>query len=458
LTDTAVDAQRIHQLNDASPNPKGGYVLYWMQQSQRVHCNRTLDFSIAHADALDLPVVVVFALTPAYPEANWRHFAFMLQGLAEVDRDLAQMGIVLHMAAGSPPDVALAVGRDAALIVCDRGYLGHQRNWRAELATKSACRVIEVESDAIVPVEVASNKAEYAARTLRPKINRHLPHFLEPATPVNPPKRSSLGLFHRSDVSQLGDRLDVDRSVRPVSPLLEGGYSNALITLANFINEDLSRYIDRRYKVENQAGSRMSPYLHFGQISALQVALSIQQADAPEETKAAFLEELIVRRELAINHVWFNPHYDAYEGLPAWARRTLADHGSDSRQPVYGDDELEAAQTHDPYWNACMQEMRATGTLPGYLRMYWGKKILQWQSTPRQAFATALRLNNRYFLDGRDPNSYAGVGWLFGLHDRPWQERPIYGQIRYMARSGLERKFNMQRYIDGAMQRIAKVS
>ena len=458
MTDTAVDARRTHPLNDAPLNPKGGYVLYWMQQSQRVHANHALDLAIEQADTLRLPVVVVFGLTTAYPEANWRHFAFMLQGLAEVDQELARMGIVMHIAAGSPPDVALTVGRDAALIVCDRGYLRHQRNWRADLAARSACRVIEVESDAIVPVELASNKADFAARTFRPKINRHLPEFLEPTGPVPPPQKSSLGLFDRSDVSRLAGRLTVDRSVQPATPLLEGGCSKALIILDKFIEKNLSHYTDRRHKVENQSTSQLSPYLHFGQISPLRVALSIQQADAPEDTKVAFLEELIVRRELAINHVWFNPHYDAYEGLPAWARRTLADHASDERRPIYDDEILEAAQTHDPYWNTCMQEMRATGTLPGYLRMYWGKKILQWQPTPQQAFATALRLNNRYFLDGRDPNSYAGVGWLFGLHDRPWQERPIYGQIRYLARSGLERKFDMRRYIDGAMRRIAKVS
>ncbi|WP_054031558.1 deoxyribodipyrimidine photo-lyase [Desulfatitalea tepidiphila] len=458
MTDTAADARRTRQLNDASPNPKGGYVLYWMQQSQRVHGNHALDLAIEQADTLRLPVVVVFGLTSAYPEANWRHFAFMLQGLAEVDQELARMGVVMHIAAGSPPDVALAAGRDAALIVCDRGYLRHQRGWRADLAARSAYRVVEVESDAIVPVELASDKADFAARTFRPKINRLLPQFMKPIGPGKPPRKSSLDLFDRTDVSRLADRLDVDRSVRPATPLLDGGYSNALIFLDNFIEVNLSRYTDRRYKVENQAASQLSPYLHFGQISALQVALSVQKADAPEETKAAFLEELIVRRELAINHVWFNPHYDAYEGLPAWARRTLADHASDARRPIYDDETLEAAQTQDPYWNACMQEMRATGTMPGYLRMYWGKKILQWQPTPQQAFATALRLNNKYFLDGRDPNSYAGVGWVFGLHDRPWQERPIYGQIRYMARSGLERKFDMGRYIDGAMRRIAKVS
>jgi deoxyribodipyrimidine photo-lyase len=178
------------------------------------------------------------------------------------------------------------------------------------------------------------------------------------------------------------------------------------------------------------------------------VALAVRKSKAvPEETKAAFLEELIVRRELAVNYVNYTPEYDSFQALPDWAKRTLAKHRSDSRQPIYGRRELEDAKTLDPYWNAAMVEMRHTGFMHNYMRMYWGKKILEWSATPEEAYRVALTLNNKYFLDGRDPNSFAGVAWLFGLHDRPWGERPIFGQVRYMAASGLERKCDIRAYV-----------
>ncbi|HKJ87621.1 MAG TPA: deoxyribodipyrimidine photolyase, partial [Gammaproteobacteria bacterium] len=187
--------------------------------------------------------------------------------------------------------------------------------------------------------------------------------------------------------------------------------------------------------------------LHFGQIGALEAARAVHQAGAPEGDREAFLEQLIVRRELAFNHAWFNPDYDRYAGLPAWARRTLADHAGDPRRPCYGPERLEAAETGDPYWNAAMTDMRERGFLPNYLRMYWGKKILEWVAGPEEAFFTVLSLNNRYFLDGRDANAYANVGWCFGLHDRGWPERPVFGKVRYMNARGLRRKFPIDRYV-----------
>jgi deoxyribodipyrimidine photo-lyase len=199
----------------------------------------------------------------------------------------------------------------------------------------------------------------------------------------------------------------------------------------------------------------LSPYLHFGHISALDIALAVSGADTPEPAREAFLEELIVRRELAVNHVVHCRDYDRYAGLPNWAKTSLKRHAQDTRRPTYTRKALESARTHDPYWNAAMEEMKATGYMHNYMRMYWGKKVLQWMTSPQTAFRTLLRLNNTYFIDGRDPNAYTGVGWIFGLHDRPWKERPIYGKVRYMARSGLERKFDMQGYVDKVHQRIS---
>jgi deoxyribodipyrimidine photo-lyase len=199
----------------------------------------------------------------------------------------------------------------------------------------------------------------------------------------------------------------------------------------------------------------MSPYLHFGQISPLYLALKIQHAQqSPQEAQKAFLEELIVRRELAVNFTHYTANYEAYDCIPGWARKTLAEHRKDKREYVYGRQQLEKADTHDPYWNACMLEMKHTGFMHNYMRMYWGKKILEWSSTPQKAFRTTLAINNKYFLDGRDPNSFAGVAWIYGVHDRAWKERPVFGKTRYMAASGLERKCDIAGYVKKVSQRI----
>jgi deoxyribodipyrimidine photo-lyase len=251
------------------------------------------------------------------------------------------------------------------------------------------------------------------------------------------------------DVSGVIDRLDLDRSVPPVSALYRGGRSEAVRILDAFLGEHLDGYDGNRNQIQTSAVSHMSKYLHFGQISPVWLAQKIQTADAPETDIESYIEELIVRRELAMNHVHFRPDtYDAFECLPDWARETLAEHADDEREYVYSRDELEQSETHDPYWNAAMREMRETGYMHNYMRMYWGKKILEWSPDPKTAFERTLTLNNRYFLDGRDPNSYANVAWIFGLHDRGWKERPVYGKVRYMSKGGLERKADPDAYVE----------
>ncbi|MDA8141138.1 MAG: deoxyribodipyrimidine photo-lyase [Desulfobacteraceae bacterium] len=443
---------RIRMLQPGPEDPKRHYVLYWMQQSQRVQYNHALNYAIQRANALRLPLLVVFGLTDQYPEANARHYAFMLEGLEEVQAALRQQGISFQLDFGSPPQIAIAAARQAALVVCDRGYLRHQRQWRQQVAEATRCPVVEVESDAVVPTLSASNKAEFAARTIRPKIQRQLETHLV----ALPPKRvmcKEADLAKDTDFAAIWKKLRVDQEVQPVSAHSRGGSATARRRLRFFLQKVLPDYGRLRNRPEVDGSSMLSPYLHFGQISALEISMAAQRAEAPEEAKEKFLEELIVRRELAINYVWHNPDYDLYEGLPAWCRKTLADHRADSRDPIYTEEELTAAATHDPYWNAAMHEMKHSGYMHNYMRMYWGKKILEWSPDPQQAFEITLRLNNRYFLDGRDPNSYAGVGWIYGLHDRPWQERRIFGQIRYMARSGLERKFDMQAYVEKVHRR-----
>jgi deoxyribodipyrimidine photo-lyase len=224
-----------------------------------------------------------------------------------------------------------------------------------------------------------------------------------------------------------------------------GGTGRARSRFARFISGDLDHFADRRNDPAVDRLSGMSPYLHFGQISPLYLALQVSGTGSPG--KEAFLEELIIRRELSMNFVLYNRDYDRYRGLPGWARKTLQVHRQDPRPAVYSRAALEAAETHDPYWNAAQREMLLTGKMHGYMRMYWGKKILEWSRSPQTAFRTALYLNNTYELDGRDPNGFAGVAWCFGKHDRPWGERAVFGNVRYMNDRGLRRKFDIDRYV-----------
>ncbi|MDZ7664409.1 MAG: deoxyribodipyrimidine photo-lyase [Desulfotignum sp.] len=455
---------RIRHLNRTriqKPAPNGEYVLYWMQQSQRAAFNHALEFAVDQANQLGLPLVTGFGLTDAYPDANLRHYTFMLEGLAETRTELADRGIQLVIQKGNPPDVALDLGRQAALIVCDAGYLRHQRQWRNLVAQKARCPVFLVETDVVVPVAAATTKAEYAARTIRPRIHRVLADFLMPLPSEdlkNPSLNLSFDSLDSTNPESLLNTLSLDTSVPPVTRFFPGGASQAQKRFQAFVETGLENYDQHSNQPQTDDISHMSPYLHFGQISPLYLALAVMNVDKSlADARDAFIEQLIIRRELAVNFVYYTPNYDAFDVIPGWAQNTLADHEADSRQYIYSQKELADAATHDPYWNAAMREMTCTGFMHNYMRMYWGKKILEWSPSPKQAFETTLALNNRYFLDGRDPNSYTGVAWLYGIHDRGWAERSIFGKVRYMAASGLERKCDIHAYVEKIEQRCAVV-
>jgi deoxyribodipyrimidine photo-lyase len=456
----SIQQTRIQLLNDLGIR-KGDFVLYWMQQSQRAAYNHALEYAVQQANQLDQMLLVVFGLMDDYPEANLRHYTFMLEGLKETEETLASRGIKLVLRRGQPSEVALRLGRRAAMIVCDRGYLKHQRAWRKQVAQQAQCRVVQVESDVIVPVEVVSDKAEYAARTIRPKIHRNLEAYLSGVKQTRV-KHQSLGLNVRGEdlgnMGQLLQNLNLDRSVPPVSDLFKGGTSQAVKRFDGFLRQRLKHYDQHSNQPQTNDISHMSPYLHFGQISPLYLALKISRAsDSLKESKDAYIEELVVRRELAMNFAFYTPNYDAYGCIPGWARKTLAEHRHDKREYIYSQRQLEGASTHDPYWNASMLEMKHTGFMHNYMRMYWGKKILEWSSTPQKAFRTTLAINNKYFLDGRDPNSYTGVAWIYGVHDRAWSERLIFGKTRYMAASGLERKCDIAAYVKKVEDLVKKM-
>jgi deoxyribodipyrimidine photo-lyase len=446
----SIQKTRIQLLNDADV-VEGRYVLYWMQQSQRADYNHALEYAIQQANRLGQGVLVAFGLMDDYPEANLRHYTFMMEGLKETRDTLARLGIKMVIQKGAPVEIALKLGRHASVIVCDCGYLRHQKAWRTRVAQKAVCRVVQVESDVIIPHRVVSDKAEYAARTIRPKIHKHLADYLIEFKPTAV-KKSSLDLKVKGIDLEKPDpvleSLKVDPGVSPVSHIFKGGSSRARQLFKGFLHRKLVRYVENRNQPQTDDISHMSPYLHFGQISPLYLALQINAVGSELQAgRDSFLEELIVRRELAMNFVNYTPRYDSYGCLPNWARQSLAEHRKDPREYVYTRRQLENAQTHDEYWNAAMREMRYTGFMHNYMRMYWGKKILEWSKTPEHAYRTTLAINNKYFLDGRDANSYTGVAWIFGVHDRAWFERPIFGKIRYMAATGLERKCDIKAYV-----------
>jgi deoxyribodipyrimidine photo-lyase len=443
---------RLKRLSTAPVDPQGQFVLYWMQQSQRTVLNHALQYAIQRGNELGKPVVVCFGLMDNYPEATERHYAFMLEGLADVARALRELKILFVFRHGHPRDVAIDLSRQACLVVTDRGYLRHLIHWRTALAAQSHCSVVQVETDVVVPVETASNKSEVGARTLRPRIHRLWDDYLVDSPEIKP-AHSSLTLKLRSDLDPLDVEANLaaitcDRAVKR-SSFFKGGQVEARRRLDRFVTEKLSNYAEGRNEPADAHTSGISPYLQFGQVSPIQLALAAKNARQGQAVdRDSFIEELIVRRELAHNFVTFNPRYDQFEMLPNWAQASLERHSTDPRPNAYTREQMERAQTHDPYWNAAQDEMLLTGYMHNYMRMYWGKKILEWSPSPREAFHTTLYFNNRYFLDGLNANSYGNVGWIFGLHDRPWTERPIFGVIRYMNAAGLERKFYIDRYVE----------
>lgn len=446
-----IESARIKVLVDAPPARPARYVLYWMQQSQRAEFNPALEFAVEEANGLGLPVVVCFGLA-AFPEANARHYGFMLEGLAEARRLLEARGIAFVIRKSPPHELVRALAGDAALVVCDRGYLKVQRTWRAKLAQDLPRRLVQVEGDVVAPIELVSDKHEYAARTIRPRLHRVWDDFLSPVEPRAVGHRAGADLVAAppgepvdlADVPGVLARLKIDQSVGKVRRFAPGETA-ARDRLGAFVADGLRRYGAERGKPEAHAASLMSPYLHFGQISPVEIALAVRRG-GEGESRTSYLEELIVRRELAMNHCFHATDYDSYGVLPDWARKTLADHAGDPRPFVYSRVQFEAGETHDPYWNAAMREMRATGYMHNHLRMYWGKKILHWSAGPEEAFETTLALNNRWFLDGRDANSFTNVGWIFGLHDRPWGPQPVFGTVRSMGANTFK-KFDADAYV-----------
>ncbi|MFH1873844.1 MAG: deoxyribodipyrimidine photo-lyase [Pseudomonadota bacterium] len=427
---------------------KSGPVVYWMGRDQRSRDNWALIFAQQKALSLKVPLVVVFCLVPKFLQATIRQYDFMLKGLEEVEINLKAKNIPFIVLTGELdrelPNFLQKI--KAGLLVTDFEPLKIKMAWKKTVAGKINFPFYEVDARNIVPCWQTSAKQEFAARTIRRKIHDQLPDYLEkyPAIKKHP---YLLKIKPKVNWNDIRKTLKVDEKVKPVQ-WLKPGQKAGLKVCNDFIRNSLKNYDHARNDPNQNGPSNLSPYLHFGQISSLTIAHQVKASGAPAAAKQAFLEELIVRRELADNFCFYNPKYDSFRGLPHWAQKTLNEHRKDKRQYIYSLQQLEQAETHDLAWNAAQRQMVETGKMHGYMRMYWAKKILEWSATPETAIKNAIYLNDKYELDGRDPNGYAGIMWsIGGLHDRAWNKNPIFGKIRYMSFNGLKAKFKLADYI-----------
>jgi len=441
--------ERIIVRKSGSPASEGSCVVYWMQSAQRAIDNPALNVAVRVANELGKPVVAFFAPVPFYPRANLRHYRFLAEGIPDLADELAtrNIGLVLR----PYPNHSLLKFCDEirpAIVIGDENPMREPEQWRVTVAEKIRVPLWTVDANVIVPSKLLL-KEQFAARTIRPRINALLPTFM--VQEKNPTPR--VAWRSHKTLRSISVKMDfisgwkLDGSVQPVSTW-RGGSKQALRTLNEFVKRRLADYPESRNHPEIDGTSRLSPYLHFGHLSPQTVASAVQRSHAPARAKAAFLEQVIVRRELSLNFVRFNPHYDSIECLEPWAQRSLAEHARDPRAVVYNEKQLENAETHDPLWNAAQKQMLLTGWMHNYLRMYWAKKILEWSPSVSVAYQRAVQLNDRYELDGRDPNGYAGIAWaIVGKHDRAWSDRPVYGKIRYMSLASTGRKFDSKSYM-----------
>ena len=437
-----VDPKRVRILSEL--RMKDGPVVYWMSRDQRVNDNWALLYAQEMAANKAAPLATVFCLTPQFLGAGSRQYHFMLAGLKEVEQRLAWLGIAFCLLYGDP---AVEIPRfleecSAGALVSDFSPLRISRGWKNAVAARIAVPFYEVDAHNVIPCWHASAKQEWAAYSFRPKVHRLLGEFL-----VDFPAVKRHEIKWPTEVERDWRRAErtVEAEAIADEKWLVPGETAARAVLDDFMSRKLSRYDEDRNDPAKDGQSNLSPYLHFGQISAQRAAM--QALYGPTDA-SAFLEELVVRRELAENFCYYNPEYDSVNSFPDWAKETLRLHQKDRREHMYSLKDLETAETHDNLWNASQKEMLYRGKMHGYLRMYWAKKILEWSDSPADALHVAIYLNDKYELDGRDPNGYTGIAWsIGGLHDRAWKEREIFGKVRYMSYNGSRSKFDVPAYI-----------
>jgi deoxyribodipyrimidine photo-lyase len=462
---------RIYPLKAVST--KGECVIYVMSRDQRVGYNHALLAAQKHALIKKLPLAVVFCLYPKVKNASREHYDFLLDGLRGVEGRLKDLNIPLMTVIGDPYDKLSAVFNHTKpdAVYFDFSPLRGPMNLQKSLAEGHEISMYQVDTHNVVPTRVVSQKMEVGAYTLRPKIHKLLSTYLVAPEEIVPHPSSWPGTIQSlASLNVHINEMLADLPSNGTTHDFESGETAGKERLEAFIGKQLDRYAIDRNDPSLGSQSDLSPYLHFGQLSALEVALRLQEVarqagvelhilnspkmPKPEDAQTttqhgidALIEEMIVRKELADNYCLWNPLYDQLVSAPAWARTSLDKHRSDVREYLYTKDQFEHAQTHDEAWNAAQRQLTRTGKMHGYMRMYWAKKVLEWSNAPEDAIEILVYLNDFYSIDGRDPNGYAGILWsVGGVHDRPWAERDIFGVVRYMNYGGLKRKFAIEDY------------
>lgn len=449
---------RVTVRRGGEPRADGKCVVYWMQRAERALENPALEIAVACGNALGLPVVAYFSVISNFPHANWRHYHFLQQGLIDVQEGMAEreVGFVLRRPVDGEAHrlEAFLEEVEAAMVVGDENPMREPERWRSALAGKLKIPFFTVDADVVVPSAVFG-RTFTLLHHFRPKLHAELDKYLVPVKKVpvshawEPWKK--IGSYSLEEDITKGFK-NFDRSVGPVDTFT-GGTKAGLKRLKEFTDTQLADYDERRNHPEVNGTSQMSPYLHFGHIGPITIALAVKDAvkrgKAKQDAADKYLDELIGWRELAVLFVKHNANYDNWECAQPWARKTLTEHAGDTRPWSYSLKQLEAAETHDELWNAAQRQMVRDGWMHNYMRMYWGKKILEWSPDAARAFEWAVYLNDKYELDGRDPNGYAGIAWaIVGKHDRPWFDRPVFGLVRYMSGESTGRKFDSRWYVE----------
>ncbi|MCX8167250.1 MAG: deoxyribodipyrimidine photo-lyase, partial [Candidatus Micrarchaeota archaeon] len=431
---------RIQDLNQKQIDTRGEYILYMMHASQRINFNYALNYAILLANQFNKPLVVAIAIEPDYLLFSSRHYYFMLQGLIYIKKELEKLGITFLSVLDNYVDVCRELAENAVQVVTDVSYLRKDLNNIHELAKKIDKKLQSVEDNVVVPVKIASSKAEPYARTIRPKLLSFLNEYLNDYNGLQILENKKtldldidlLDLNNSEDIVDIIKRLTTT-DTKECSKFYYGGYEHAKKLLHEFTENKLKYYSHYRNVPSKNYSSNLSPYLRFGQISAHEILLTCEKDNklAFEKNKYSLINELIVWRELARNFVYYeNQVYDSHKCIPEWAVKEFEKHANDKREYIYDLDTLEKGVTHDKLWNAAQKELTLTGKIHNYVRMYWGKKVLEWTDNYVTAFNYLVYLNDKYALDGSDPNSYLSIAWIFGKFDRPfYQDRPIIGKI-----------------------------
>lgn len=443
----SINTRRIRLIQQG--NESKGPVIYWMSRDQRVHDNWAILFAQQIAKEKKKPLAVIFNLVPDFPGATFRHYGFMIKSFKKTASTLNNYNIPFFLLTGKPENEipAFLKQTNSSLLITDFDPLRIKRTWKKAVSQKISIPFYEVDTHNIVPAFHASEKQEFAAHTFRPKINKALIEFMDEFIPLKKLNKGELS-SDKINWDAIEKSLKINSDVSEID-WIKPGENEALKVLENFLQYKFDKYHKLRNDPAEDGQSNLSPYLHFGHISAQRVALAVIKYKGNIDSEKSFLEELIVRKELADNFCLFNNNYDSFDGFHNWAKTSLNEHRKDEREFIYPLKTFEKARTHDDLWNAAQTEMIKTGKMHGYMRMYWAKKILEWTKSPEDAMKTAVYLNDKYELDGRDPNGYTGIAWsIGGVHDRPWFDRPVYGKIRYMNRNGAEKKFDVKRYIE----------